>query len=646
MWLIETTTLQLEYFTECPSKQYAVLSHTWEDEELTFNNFHPIQSRLKKGFWKVQQCCKQAKSEGLRYAWVDTCCIDKTSSADLSEAINSMFSWYQSARTCYVYMADVAPAFGSDVSKADFPRSRWFTRGWTLQELLAPPSVMFFDSGWTALGSKHKLAAQIAAATRIDRGILTGEKTIDDYSVAQRMSWAAKRITTRIEDTAYSLLGIFNVNMPLLYGEGAKAFKRLQETIIQVSDDETIFAWSGISPAGSGLLAPSPDHFIAGGDIERDVTGQERPPYAMTNRGLSIQCRLQPYAMNVYVTPLLCCRPSAGVYRLRIFIARTGIDSQYRRVSVGGNDFHTSDKAVGYLAPDRWNHWNDFKGHTVLLYIPHETRSPLLSDVKQPVIHFSSIRIEPPQPYEAFTCLKGRFVQEKQVLREGLNTGEAITAAAKKASGRTVRFQPRAKVSIALESLEAGCKIELPQSSTQLLPITKISIGFDREYRPMCFLSTNKSIAGSLEEWQEERKTFWHDEAELDLIDSSPLFGPWPIPENYPPHLRPHCIEKKVSELTAMVRFRGHRVHGLIIYFLQFTSDMVGLGNALVARLSMYPRRKEENANGLQWNVELEELLPQNGKSGTHRPSIAAPKPQHWLEARAEAISMRPKSAS
>jgi len=290
MWLISTTTLELEAFTTCPLGRYAILSHTWEDQELDFDTFRSGLGRQRKGFGKIQKCCELARAEGFSYAWVDTCCIDKRSSTELSEAINSMNAWYAAAAVCYAYLADVA--CNVDDTFEQLVRSRWFTRGWTLQELLAPKIVNMYGEDWIPLGSRPELSCHIRSATGIDEDLLNGVKYLHIYSIAQRMSWVSKRNTTRIEDIAYCLLGLFNVNMPLLYGEGEKAFRRLQETIIQTSDDETIFAWTGVETNGTGLLAYRPAQFCEGANIAVDHDAHPRSSYAMTNRGLSMEFEL------------------------------------------------------------------------------------------------------------------------------------------------------------------------------------------------------------------------------------------------------------------------------------------------------------------------------------------------------------------
>ena len=194
---------------------------------------------------KIRSFLEQAEARGFAWAWADTCCIDKTSSAELTEAINSMFRYYSLSSLCYVYLEDVFPndsAMTTDES-SEFCRSRWHKRGWTLQELLAPKSILFVASDWTILGNKYELAPALEQATGIPAAVLRFEKDITEMCVAARMSWAALRETTRVEDEAYCLFGLFGINMPTLYGEGRNAFYRLQEEILRTSTDTSLFAW-------------------------------------------------------------------------------------------------------------------------------------------------------------------------------------------------------------------------------------------------------------------------------------------------------------------------------------------------------------------------------------------------------------------
>ncbi|KAK0638976.1 heterokaryon incompatibility protein-domain-containing protein, partial [Cercophora newfieldiana] len=257
MQLLHSRTLQFtDAFDDNALPKYAILSHRWGDEEVTFSDMRPGTPRSavakKKGYQKIQACAAQALQDGFEYFWVDTCCIDKSSSAELSEAINRMFRWYRDSSICYAFLHDVPslPQKTSGISlfatptwkKEFFKKSVWFTRGWTLQELLAPRSLVFYSRDWMAVGTRASLALEISAVTRIPSHVLnTGD--FSGTSVAQRMSWAAGRQTARTEDRAYSLMGLFGVHMPMLYGEGEHAFIRLQQEIIRSSDDLSIFSW-------------------------------------------------------------------------------------------------------------------------------------------------------------------------------------------------------------------------------------------------------------------------------------------------------------------------------------------------------------------------------------------------------------------
>ena len=220
--------------------KYAALSHTWgvDTEEVTFKDMMDGTGEDKSGFKKIWFCGEQARRDGLQYFWVDTCCIDKSSSAELQEAINSMFRWYQNAAKCYVYLSHVSTRkrkasdrLSEYTWESAFRSSRWFTRGWTLQELLAPSSVEFFSQEGDRLGDKRTFERQIYEITGIPITALQGTP-LSQFDVDDRLLWAENRQTTREEDKAYSLFGIFDIQMPLLYGEGRdKAFKRLQEEI-------------------------------------------------------------------------------------------------------------------------------------------------------------------------------------------------------------------------------------------------------------------------------------------------------------------------------------------------------------------------------------------------------------------------------
>jgi hypothetical protein len=222
--------------------KYAILSHTWgaDTEEVIYRDLIDGTGKNKIGYEKIRFCEEQARRDGLHYFWVDTCCIDKSNAVELQEAINSMFRWYQNAAKCYVYLPDVSTK-NRNVSdlytdytwEPAFRSSRWFTRGWTLQELLAPKpgSIEFFSQERERLGDKKSLEQQICEITGIPLLALQGTP-LSQFSIEDRLLWAATRLTTREEDKVYSMLGICDVYIPLIYGEGEKnAIKRLRKEL-------------------------------------------------------------------------------------------------------------------------------------------------------------------------------------------------------------------------------------------------------------------------------------------------------------------------------------------------------------------------------------------------------------------------------
>ncbi|KAK4448347.1 hypothetical protein QBC34DRAFT_112805 [Podospora aff. communis PSN243] len=232
----------IEDFPHNKIPPYAILSHTWDGGEVLFRDLMDGTGKNKAGYAKIRFCGEQAWRDGLRFFWVDTCCIDKSNSVELQEAINSMFRWYRNATKCYTYLVDISissPAFNDrSIWEPAFRASRWFTRGWTLQELIAPTSVEFFSKEGVRLGDRTTLEKAIHDVTRIPLEALRGAP-LSDFSVDDRMAWIEKRATTREEDMAYSLFGIFDVQLPLLYSEGKqKAFRRLREEISKASKSE------------------------------------------------------------------------------------------------------------------------------------------------------------------------------------------------------------------------------------------------------------------------------------------------------------------------------------------------------------------------------------------------------------------------
>jgi hypothetical protein len=248
---------------------YAILSHTWGDDEVTFRDLTEGTGTTKAGYRKINFCAKQAALDGLQYFWVDTCCIDKSSSEELREAINSMFRWYRESAKCYVYLEDVS-AGSSPKNLLAFQQSKWFTRGWTLQELLAPRCVEFFSTEGVLLGSKSSLVQEIAEITQIPTEALQ-ERALSHFSVEQRMIWARGRETTREEDVAYSLLGIFDIRMSVDYGEGrVNALERLHKRITRSQEADRLHRGEAVAPQSdhfdfvlqtSTMLHETNDHF-------------------------------------------------------------------------------------------------------------------------------------------------------------------------------------------------------------------------------------------------------------------------------------------------------------------------------------------------------------------------------------------------
>ncbi len=289
MWVLSTDRAELHFF---PSPEdikdgYAALSHTWKPDhedgppEQSFKEVQEIQKRCAQNGTnprnsvsdKIRRCCELASKHDYKWVWIDTCCIDKMSSAELSEAINSMFRYYALAAICYGYLPDVNAAFFllqdlendrhspipyGHMRYERFRQSVWFERGWTLQELIAPRFFVFLSSSWEIIGTKADLAE-----LGIPAAVLRFQISHTEFSIAHRMSWFQRRKTTRPEDEAYCLLGLFEIHMPPLYGEGRNAFRRLQEEIMKQSADTTLFAWTGrsVSPKKC-LFAASPADFI------------------------------------------------------------------------------------------------------------------------------------------------------------------------------------------------------------------------------------------------------------------------------------------------------------------------------------------------------------------------------------------------
>jgi hypothetical protein len=392
MHLLNVFTGRLEEYFGSQIPSYAILSHTWGLEEVTFLDIqnissghpnsstgtatdhqahalsdssterkifeavHPPSVQRKSGYAKIRYACRQAILDSHTYVWIDTCCIDKSSSAELTEAINSMFRWYQDAAICYAYLEDIMLEKGADLTVDSICSSKWFTRGWTLQELLAPEEVKFFGSPgsfssagalWIPLGTKFNLADEITSATGIDQASLLVPGQLNQKSIAQRMSWAAKRRTTRPEDMAYCLLGIFGVTMPLLYGEGQVAFFRLQEEIMKYSDDQSLFAWSTShgTQVQSGIFAPSPANFETRRAIVPIRRRTHTSPYSMTNKGLQIELPL--IEIHGITLGLLDCQYEDDFSRcVGIWLKKTQLSEIYLRSAGQSTGDTTSEEKL------------------------------------------------------------------------------------------------------------------------------------------------------------------------------------------------------------------------------------------------------------------------------------------------------------
>lgn len=336
MRFLNTSTLE---FVQIPDSelhlkenQYAILSHRWGagEDEVSFQDLHlSTEFPRKKGFDKIRGFCNQASLANCRYGWVDTCCINKGDPNELSEAINSMYQLYQDSKFCIAYL--------KDVPQKQLMDSEWFDRGWTLQELIAPKAVTFFDHDWKIIGTRTDLIADLSRKTRLPKGILSNATKPSAYSIAQRMSWAANRVTTRVEDRAYSLMGIFSINMPLIYGEREKAFLRLQREIIRETKDESILAWDQdlSSPAGRyfGPFAPTLSAFAKCSNL---VTTQGSHGFTEGNGGLSLWptfCQLGP---ETYLAALHCTDRGHPNSKKFILIGGTSTESGYVRMTKAG----------------------------------------------------------------------------------------------------------------------------------------------------------------------------------------------------------------------------------------------------------------------------------------------------------------------
>lgn len=421
MRLINATKLRMEEFIGDQIPPYFILSHRWGEGEITYKDFIEGRRQASAGHKKVISFCNfvlrhfgQSASHAAPgsdcqqqdlYVWIDTCCIDKSSSAELTEDINSMYNYYQRSIVCFVYLvgidlnkktkavasasADRAHAHAGSPdskgvlwtteSKQPF-RPEWFSRGWTLQELLAPDFVVFLDREWRVIGRKKSdtgprprkikhgaklfdyapnLNAEISKITGIPEQYLLDREEIRSATIAEKMSWAANRKTTRREDRAYSLLGLFDVNMPLLYGEGPRAFVRLQKELIATRTDQSIFAWwlpkqnleKNIWPGGAycttAILAPDPACFQYSGTVSRAKNAPSTKPYAITNAGLELHAKVRRLNINVPEPDLPNMPSPRAVYSTKLNCVQDGQPGRDRiRIAIVGEERKVRDDDI------------------------------------------------------------------------------------------------------------------------------------------------------------------------------------------------------------------------------------------------------------------------------------------------------------
>ncbi len=524
MWLIRASDKVLVEAIRKPLPAYAILSHVWEKEkhEVTFQDMQdPQKASEMETFAKIRETCVLALKKNLKYVWVDTCCINKQDSTELSEAINSMYDWYKDAELCYTFLSDVhsevdrwseaatvhhglRTVVDSQVKYTEVAleirESKWFKRGWTLQELIAPKNVVFVNRYWKELGTKETLATILRERTGIpeDILILNKKKGLSSQSVAQRMSWASDRETTRKEDLAYCLLGIFGVNIPMLYGEGeTRAFLRLQEEIIRSSDDHSIFSWrlpawqssereldnntdsNSVTPHQSklslhGLLAHNPEAFRECREVRKTTSRKGRSAYTMTNRGLSIKLTAILWSMNTYLVRLYCddntVATSDGAHgdssRLGILLTRLYEDDQYARIATA------SGESIIRLDDSRWNGKGQNPQYTAIIDInvpqnPDQVIAESVGDGQLEDLctrHVSGFRLPDHQMFRwsywnACPWNSKDSIMEMKPLRT---------------FGRAARLE-----------------IQAPESKVK---IREIKVGFDFDCNPTCFVATKTGL--------------------------------------------------------------------------------------------------------------------------------------------------------
>jgi hypothetical protein len=288
-----------------------------------------------------------------------------------------MYQWYKESTVCYVYLKDTD-------TLEQILEDEWFDRGWTLQELVALTRVEFYNKYWKHLGSKTDLKQQNHERTGISLALLENTARLQDFSIAERLFWAANRVTTEVEDRAYSLFGVFDVNLPMLYGEVEKAFLRLQEEIVKTSNDHSIFSWGGLDGHHARLLAGAPEDFTDRGSVKSVRIRKGSSAYRMTNRGIEITLDLTPWALDKYLTRIRCCDlasegydPLHKDYTIGVFLKRLDEDGQYARIEVDGVDLMNN-----VPPPPKWDSilWEDISKE-VPIYVCQANTEQAGSDI-------------------------------------------------------------------------------------------------------------------------------------------------------------------------------------------------------------------------------------------------------------------------
>lgn len=470
MRLLHATHLYMKVFHGSKIPPYVILSHRWEDadEEVELKDFELGNASNKQGYVKVQNLCRIAREYGVEWVWLDTCNIDKANSTELNEAINSMYKWYANSEFCVAYLFD----YDSHKHKS-IGVSTWFNRCWTLQELISPRTVRFYDGLWHFCGTKAKVCKKLAEITGIDTDTLRGADP-RRCSIAQRMSWAAGRQATRIEDEAYSLLGLFDLSLPMLYGDGEKAFMTLQERIIQYSDDPTILAWdsefSDDPEACHGLLAKSPSAF-RGCRNTKLIDERKRVSKLTYNfTGVELETLTTPHGMNTYICVLDCTSSAEPGERDAILVERLEDEDQYARVRRGVTTIMT-------VSEEDLSHWS-FEDRTLKVrQIPNGEREGMIHGFR---LRFLSL----PDVYESQIRYIRCLSRDGTILRPDTESGCVVVGLSQDLWG-----------TVAL--------ISLPESQHKIsgfLP-RHMRLGFDKDFNPMVEVTSQRQGVQCDQDW-------------------------------------------------------------------------------------------------------------------------------------------------